>query len=131
MSFAAPLFALLRGLVVPCLLLAGMPGAGAATLGDPTKPPNTVLVDSASALAVGEAPPARLQLVKLPKEGRPVAVIDGKVVPLGGYVGEARLVNVTAREVVLRGPQGVERLTLAPDVDKRLASPDGRRGKEK
>ena len=131
MSIVTFPFTFLHTFVALGLLLAGVAGAWAASLGDPTRPPNTVVVDGANALAVGEAPPVRLQMIKLPQEGRPVAVIDGKVVPLGGYVGEARLVGLTTREAVLRGPQGTERLTLAPDVDKRPTGPDGRRGKEK
>ncbi|PKO89162.1 MAG: hypothetical protein CVU18_04920 [Betaproteobacteria bacterium HGW-Betaproteobacteria-12] len=61
-----------------------------------------------------------MQSVLLPQRGRPVAIIGGQTVPLGSYVGVARLVSLTEREAVLQGPDGVTRLYLTPDVDKRM-----------
>jgi MSHA biogenesis protein MshK len=69
----------------------------------------------------GEAAPVlRLQSVLLPQGGRPVAVIGGKTVALGGSVGGARLVRLNEREAVLRGADGVTHLYLTPDVEKQM-----------
>jgi MSHA biogenesis protein MshK len=70
--------------------------------------------------------------VLTPKKGKPTAVIGGQVVPLGGFVGEARLVRLSETEAVLEGPEGIERLYLTPDVEKKMNVTKGasRRKKE-
>lgn len=106
---------------VACLALAGTAYAALPeTLADPTRPPATVAGGDAGAMA--EVNPSRLTSVILPKQGgRPSAIIGGQVVPLGGKVGEARLVRVTESGAVLEGPEGVERLYLTPDVEKKTS----------
>ena len=47
-----------------------------------------------------------------------LAVIDGQVVPLGGAVGEARVVRITETEVLLKTGEETETLKLYPGVDK-------------
>ena len=67
----------------------------------------------------------------LPERGRPVAVIGGKTVVLGDRVGDARLVKLTEREAVLRGPEGTTRLYLTPQVEQRMiVSPKSRQAKQ-
>ncbi len=61
-----------------------------------------------------------LTSVMVPKKGKPMAVIGGQLVPLGGMVGEARLVRLSETEAVLEGPEGTERLYLTPDVEKKM-----------
>lgn len=82
-------------------------------LADPTQPP----------AGVGGgfgATAGRLSSIVLPKKGKASAVIDGQLTIVGGMVGEARLVRLSESEAVLEGPEGVERLFLTPDVDKKM-----------
>lgn len=89
--------------------------AQAPTLADPTRPPAGFL-ESATP---GEAAGGRvLQSVIIPRQGKPLAVIDGQTVRLGQRVGDARLIKLNEREAVLDGPQGIERLLLTPGVEK-------------
>lgn len=84
-------------------------------LDDPTRPPAAAFMGGA-----GVESGKRLSSVVLPKNGRPAAIIGGQVVPLGGMVGNARLIRVTEYEAVLDGPDGIERLYLTPDVEKKV-----------
>jgi MSHA biogenesis protein MshK len=84
-------------------------------LADPTRPPNTVATPQG-----GEEQAAggrQLQSVLL-SGGRKLAVIDGNVVPLGGTLGDARVVRITETEVVLKTGEETETLKLYPGVDK-------------
>jgi len=106
------------------------------TLSDPTRPP-AGFIDPDTAKggsSGGDALPAVvpdpeagliLQSVLLPKTGKPVAVIGGRYVPLGGNVDGWELVRVNEREAVIA--RGAERRTLkmTPLVTKTpvLASP--------
>lgn len=102
-------------------LLFMLPLGVQAEMPDPTRPPAAWLAPEALAgEGGGEAAGPRLQSVLLPERGRPVAVISGKTVLLGERVGEARLVGLTERAAVLRGPEGVTRLYLTPEVDKKM-----------
>lgn len=106
--------------------------AGSGWAADPTRPPDAWLQASGPSGpddAAGEA--QRLQSVLLPERGRPVAVIGGKTVVLGDRVGDARLVKLTEREAVLRGPEGTTRLYLTPQVEQRMiVSPKSRQAKQ-
>ena len=55
--------------------------------------------------------------------GRRAAIINGHTVELGEKYGDARLVEVNERGVVLRGKQGLRVMQLFPGVDmkKRVA----------
>jgi hypothetical protein len=55
---------------------------------------------------------------------RKIAVINGVTVPLGGMVGEARLVKITETEVVLKTGNETEVLKLFPGIEK---APRGRK----
>ena len=103
----------------PVLLL--LAASAHAEMADPTRPPPAFLAPaeaSGSAADAGEG--LRLQSVLLPQGGKPVAVIGGKTVVLGGRVGDARLLRLTEREAVLQGPEGTTHLYLTPKVDKRM-----------
>jgi MSHA biogenesis protein MshK len=91
-----------------------MAGVQAQALTDPTRPP------SAAAEANGEhgEGATRLQSVLL-SPGRKMAVINGVAVPLGGMVGEARLVKITETEAVLKTGSETEVLKLFPGVEKK------------
>jgi len=98
-----------------------------AVAGDPTRPP-AGWASSAESIAQGGDDSSRLvlQSVLLPERGRPVAVIGGKTIALGGKVGELTLVRLTEREAVLRGSDGLMQLFLTPDVEKQIISPQTR-----
>lgn len=83
---------------------------------DPTQPPAGFTAESAGAEVVDTGP--RLQSVVLPRQGKPTAVISGQTVRLGERYGDSRLVRISENEVVLDGPQGVQRLSLTPEVSK-------------
>lgn len=102
-----------RALLALCVL--ALPLAARAQLADPTRPP----VGAREAGGEPGAPTGPvLQSVLIPKNGRPLAVIDGQQVRLGERYGESRLVKLSEREAVLDGPNGSERLRLTPDVEK-------------
>ena len=100
---------------LPALLALALPLAAGAQIADPTRPPVGVAETADDAGAV--AGPV-LQSVLIPKNGRPLAVIDGQQVRLGERLGERRLVKLSEREAVLDGPLGIERLQLTPGVEK-------------
>ena len=85
--------------------------ASAQGLPDPTRPPAALQAPSDT-----PAQPAALQLQSvLTGSGRtPAAVISGKLVLLGGRVGDTKLVRVSERAAVLRGPRGETTLALMP-----------------
>ena len=98
------------------LLLLATPLTRAQTgLADPTRPPASIAAPGPEA---GEVSGPVLQSVKIPKKGKPVAVIGGQQVGLGELYGESRLIRLTEREAVLEGPAGVERLMLTPGIEK-------------
>ena len=103
--------------VIGVALSSLMAGAWAQTaaLPDPTRPPASV---SASVSDAEAATGPVLQSVKIPKKGKPLAVIGGKQVKLGELYGESRLVKLTEREAVLEGPAGIEHLMLTPGIEK-------------
>ena len=104
------------------LALLAVSGSALAQSADPTRPPAAWLapvVDAAK--ADGDTTGGlRLQSVLMPQGGRPVAVIGGKTVALGGRVGGATLVRLNEREAVLQGADGVTHLYLTPDVEKQM-----------
>ena len=95
--------------------------AAQAQTADPTRPPAAWLSPVADARPGSEgAGPLRLQSVLMRQGGRPVAVIGGKTVALGGHVDGATLVRLNEREAVLQGTDGVTHLYLTPDVEKQM-----------
>ena len=92
--------------------LAWLPAAAPAQgLPDPTRPPATL-----QSPAEASAGPAALQLqsVLLGAGRTPAAVISGRLVLQGGRVGDAKLVRVSERSAVLKGPRGETTLALMP-----------------
>jgi MSHA biogenesis protein MshK len=84
-------------------------------LSDPTRPP---LAFSSPTTDAGPLAGPVLQSVKIPKKGKPLAVIGGQQVRLGEFYGDSRLIRLTEREAVLQGPAGTERLMLTPGIEK-------------
>jgi len=89
---------------------------------DPTRPPANwmVPVEGAGENADAGTGGLRLQSVLMPQGGKPVAVIGGKTVTLGGKLGGATLIRLNEREAVLQGVDGITRLYLTPDVQKQM-----------
>lgn len=103
------------------LALVAISTSALAQSADPTRPPAAWLAPANDARPDGDAGGGlRLQSVKMPVGGRPVAVIGGKTVALGGHVGEATLVRLNEREAILQGADGVTHLYLTPDVEKQM-----------
>ena len=96
-----------------------MAGVCAQSLTDPTRPPGALTApqDPSAGVPDDAARGSQLQSVLL-SSGRKLAVIDGVTVPLGGMVGEAKLVRITATDVTLKKGDETEVLKLFPGVDK-------------
>lgn len=95
-----------------------------AQTADPTRPPAAWLAPATQGgdgkSDIEGSGGLRLQSVLMRQGGRPVAVIGGRTVPLGGQVGGAKLVRLNEREAVLQGSDGVTHLYLTPDVEKQM-----------
>lgn len=85
--------------------------ACAAPFADPTQPP--VMRGSEAALA--GAP--RIESILIAPDRR-LAVISGQQVTVGSRIGAAAVVSITETEVVLRGPDGEQKLKLFPELSK-------------
>jgi MSHA biogenesis protein MshK len=96
-------------------MLAAMAGARAQGLIDPTRPPSAPI--GSAGMPEEETNGTQLQGI-LFSSGRKVAVINGAMVPLGGMVGEARLVRISETQVVLKKGDETEVLKLFPSVEK-------------
>ena len=104
------------GAVLFAALWLATPAVQAQTLGDPTRPPGA----GAGWQGVEDVAPAGKQLQSvLLSGGRKLAIIDGTVVPLGGMLGEARVVKISETEVVLKMGEETETLKLFPGVEKK------------
>jgi len=95
-------------------------GTVAGELVDPTRPPPDIAAPVVAAGGAAERQPAGLQSVIISSTRR-AAIIGGETVELGGKYGDAKLIEVNEGNVVLRGAQGRQVLTLFPDVKMRVA----------
>lgn len=104
--------------------------AYAQTSADPTRPPAGF--ESGATSSAVPAPPANagLQTIVRRTNGRPAAIINGRLVELGGRIGDARLVKVGEDSVVLQTPAGRETLRLTPGIEKQPANTQRRGRKE-
>lgn len=96
-----------------------------ASLPDPTRPPASLAQDAPKdAQATAEKIGANgLQTVILRKGKKPVAVINGESVELGGKLGDARLVKLSENEAVLQSENGKEVFHLTPGVERKNVVP--------
>jgi len=92
-------------------------GSAAQTLTDPTRPPLELM----SANVAGAAPRTPLQSILL-SATRKGAIISGQYVPLGGFYGKAKLVDIAATEVTLKSDHGLEVLQLYSPMEKTPAA---------
>jgi len=98
------------------MLVFTVPAVQAQTqaLGDPTRPPGA----GAWSNSPEEVPAGKQLQSVLLSGGRKLAVIDGTMVPLGGMLGDARVIKITETEVVLKTGEETETLKLFPGIDK-------------
>lgn len=89
--------------------------AAAEELSDPTRPPASIAAPAAASGVAAAPAPAGLQSIIISGTRR-AAIIDGETVELGGKHGDAKLIEVNEGNVVLRGAQGRQVLTLFPGV---------------
>jgi MSHA biogenesis protein MshK len=88
----------------------------AEDLPDPTRPPASIFAPVAGAgREATENQSSGLHSIII-SETRRAAIIDGKIVELGGEHGDARLIEVNEGGVVLQRAQSRQVLTLFPDV---------------
>ena len=100
--------------VLPVCALVIAPLVAAQVLNDPTRPPAAVFSDAPGDTGAAAVP--LLQSVMISPAGSS-AIIGGERVKLGGKYGDARVVKITANEVVLRSASGTEILRMYPDVN--------------
>lgn len=89
---------------------------------DPTQPPAAYSADSElSAPDAGEAEVQRPVLHSIIRRhgAKPLAVINGETLGIGGRIGDWVVVRIGESEVVLKGSAERQTLTLSPDVEKR------------
>jgi len=109
-------------------IVVAMADSQAQALTDPTRPPSAA---AASPATQEEAAGMQLQSILL-SSGRKVAVINGITVPLGGMVGEAKLVRISETQVVLKKGGETEVLKMYPGINKRpVKRTAARRGESK
>jgi MSHA biogenesis protein MshK len=102
----------LAAMAASALLAIG--GAQAQSMSDPTRPPGAAAMQGGP----DEIPAGRQLQSILFSGGRKLAIIDGASVPLGGTLGDARVVRITETEVTLKRGAETEVLKLYPGVDK-------------
>ena len=104
---------------LPLLLLTLPSAVGAEALRDPTRPPAEI--NAASSVVPLTAPPVKtgLQSIIISPQRR-AAIINGQTIELGGKYGNAKLIEVNERGVVLMGEQGKQTLALFPSVNLKL-----------
>jgi len=86
-------------------------------LEDPTRPPR---VDRIAAPATHSAEPLLVLQSIIRSPNGNAAIISGRLVPVGGRIGTARLVRVTEDEAVIQVGGAEKRLALYPAARKRF-----------
>lgn len=86
---------------------------------DPTRPPETALPAPAGPAAGAAVAASGFQAIIRRAGRKPVAVINGQMVELGGKLNDATLVKLSETEAVLQGPSGKEVLRLTPAAEKK------------
>ena len=122
MAGALKLSPLLR-LALAAMLIPGS-ALGQAPLADPTRPPAQA-GEVAPGAAIAPAAGGLQTVIRRPGR-KPLAVIDGSTVELGGNLGERTLVRLSDTEAVLLGPGGREVLRLTPGAEKKPPTAPGK-----
>lgn len=123
MKLLPPLLCMLAWVGSVDFAFAQKPTSSSHGMADPTRPPAELTTPFDSA-AVGDgksvAASGGLQTVILRKGVKPMAVINGETVWLGGKLGDARLVRLSETEAELDGPNGKEIMRITPSVEKKI-----------
>lgn len=90
--------------------------ASAAGMNDPTRPPQPA-PRAAAAPVQPSAPELVLQSVRISPSGS-YAIINGRLIALGGRIGDARVIQITEDEVVIDTDGDWQTLKLYPGVRK-------------
>ena len=100
---------------VAVILLAS--GARAAPFQDPTQPPGTTGI-------AGDPQPSgpRVESILIAPDRR-LAVINGEQVTVGSKVAGGAVVRITETDVVVRGADGEQTLTLFPGIRRSTSAP--------
>jgi MSHA biogenesis protein MshK len=108
------------------LLLCVLQAAGASEiLQDPTRPPAEIGAGTGSSIASRSPPPTMKGLLSvIISPSRCAAIIDGKTIKLGGKYGNATLVEITPKGVLLRGANGIRNMGLFPGVGVKVITQD-------
>ncbi len=111
---------LIKLLLAGALLNAATPVLAVESLPDPTKPAVDIPYESeagkpAESVAVLVPKKEGLQSIIISPQHR-AAVINGEMILLGGKIGDATLVEVNKKSVVLQGAQGKRVMELFPGV---------------
>lgn len=105
------------------LLLCTLPvAAWGQVLPDPTRPPVEIGAGPASSVQHAARAAAKGLLSVIISPSRCAAIIDGKTIRLGEKYGDAILVEIDARGVVLQGAQGRRSLALFPGVGVKMTA---------
>ena len=91
----------------------------AQAVNDPTRPSYM----EAPVTAGGAMPSNRLTSILHKKGMKPIAVIDGQVVAVGGKIGNGTLVKIRENSVLLQQDGVVEVLELTPGIEKTYNRP--------
>ena len=108
---------ILRGLFALCVLAfphAGLHGAPADVLVDPTRPPSF----AGGAVETEKSGQARVVQSVLIAPGRTIAVVNGETLRVGSSVGSAKVVKIDQTGVTLSNSGKLEVLRLFPDAEK-------------
>lgn len=112
----------LRAVSALALCLAVLP-CTAETLPDPTRPVDSGVAQASASGADGEPV---LQMIRISKNHKPSAIIDGQSVQPGDSFGGARVVKISETQVVLKSGDVYKTLKLFPGVEK---NPSNRKAK--
>lgn len=108
---------ILPGLFALCVLAfphAGLHGAPADVLVDPTRPPSF----AGGAAETEKSGQARVVQSVLIAPGRTIAVVNGETLRVGSSVGSAKVVKIDQTGVTLSNSGKLEVLRLFPDAEK-------------
>jgi hypothetical protein len=99
--------------------------AQATAMRDPTQPPAAYQAGFRGAAEDEMAMPAERNLQSIIRRhgAKPLAMINGQTLAVGGKIDGWTLVRIGEAEVELKGPGGRETLMLSPAVDKQPAKP--------
>jgi hypothetical protein len=102
-------------------IAAGMASVPAAAQTDPTRPPDAPVAGN------GNAETTVLKSILI-SDQRTEAVIGDSIVRVGSMVGRARVVKISAGEVVLRDENGLRTLKLFPGIERRVIGSEAGEG---